>query len=138
VRERELHESQRCECAGLEGVHDLCVGDVEQRGDDLDLRVVHHDVEATEVLDDGVDARRDLRALADVAHHRQSPSAARLDLGRCRVELRRRTRRDRDGRTVGRERVRDPQTEALTAAGDDRDLAVELCHGASLSRRNIP
>ena len=41
--------------------------------DDLDLRVVHDDVEPTEVLDRRLDARGDLVAVAHVAHDRRAP-----------------------------------------------------------------
>ena len=89
-------------------------------------RVVHHDVDATELGVRGLDERGELVDPAAVRGHRERGATARPDRGGRRLARVGLPARDHDrgaARGVG---LGDGAADAATPAGDDRDATVEV------------
>jgi hypothetical protein len=114
VRRRRLARHQRC--GEVDRHHQLVAldGDL-QVADERHRRVVHQDVEPSEVLDRPLDHRLDIVRLREIRRHRQGVATGRLDLSNRLVEgpwrplrrVRRRTSRTGDIGSVVGQRHRD-------------------------------
>src|SRR5690606_13062279 len=114
----------------------LLVGELEERHDGLDARVVDEDVDGTELLPHAVDHGLDVGPARDVALHGDRPAAAAPDVGSGFLGLRGLADVvDGDVGALLGEDLGDAAADAAAAAGDERNLVLESHGDASPARR---
>ena len=128
VRVTRAHEAKGRERTGAPPHVEELFGDLGERPEGRDLRVVHEDVDGAVLGDGAVDARLDLSRVGHVALERRRDTTAlgdgrhrALDLGAGAAGG------DDLGARLG-QRERNALADPLARAGDDRYLAVERTH----------
>ena len=106
---------------------EVFLGDLFERGEFIDARVVHEDVQQTERLLRFLEQAVDVRFLRDIGLNRDGPAALGGDLGDDLVRagpaggvI------DDDGGSFRGELFGDGGADAFGRAGDDRDFAVQF------------
>ena len=124
-----LHQPERGQRPGFPAGAERLVGDLEDRAERGDLRVVHQDVDSAQSAYGGLDAAPDVARPGHVRDDGQRRTAGFLDLRRHSRQLGLGAADQRDGRALGGESERDAPADPLAAAGDDGPLAVQCpCH----------
>src|SRR5690606_37921661 len=124
------HEAQRGDGAGYEALHDILVGDRQQRPQALRMHigVIDQDVHASERLHGLIDHPLYVVTIVRIASDRKALAAATADLLAGIEQFRRRTPEHGDGRTLGGQRQCYSASDALSGACDDCESAIKLSH----------
>ena len=109
----------------VEGALEEPLAGVERRPRHRPARVVHRDVEPSELLDRRLDEVLERLLLGDVGGHHERPPARRADPVGDLLEVRFGSRRQHDIGARLRQADRDAATDAETGARDDGDLIVD-------------